>query len=420
MAFSRESLLFGIGLVALFFAGSLYAEIPPEWNRPRQEIADAWYVRKEITSVGNDPLGAQQLEQIRKLQRRYDLIALPSVSLALLRELEKRGTGQREERLRYAEGFAPEHPAVAYFQCRETRGVSDLFIAIRSCLQGLKWELSRNEGKLRFLANFFFSGLHAFLWVSLAFSAFLLFRYGIPMSRALSQSLRHISPSGAIFLTIFISGLAGLYLGWIGPTSILFFLLWRYVNRGERLVLLFLWILAALLPVAMVLPSFAVRYERNLVSVLENPFEGALLSERAATLERWISEHPDDAEALFTLARIERETGRPTNARELYKKVSALRPDWHKPIVNLAVIEYIEKSPDAAVSLLKKAVSVAPHSVVAHFDLGKIYLNQTRLDEARDLLKKSKDIDPQLFSEANRISDTSEASRFLVDESLSP
>jgi tetratricopeptide (TPR) repeat protein len=419
MIFSLRELCSGIALALLLSTAGIAAEIPSEWDRPRQEIADAWRVRKEVISVGNDPVGAKQLEQIRKLQRRYGLTALPLLSLSLVRETRDPGESPQEERLRYAELFAPNFPAIAYSQCAGIRNFHTFVQGIVSCFQGAQWELLRPDGQLRLLANAFFAGFHAFVLVSLLFLSFFLLRYGVAISRALSHTMKYVTPSGIVFLVFLVSLLAWLYLGWMGPALVLFFVLWRHVNWKERSVLIFLWLLALLLPLAMYAPAFLIRYERGIVATLEKPLEDISLAEKATQLQRWISRHPEDADALFTLGIIEKETGRLENAKEWYRKASALRPGWHKPIVNLATIAFIQKNPEEAVSLLQKAISISPQSVAAHFDLGKIYLNETRLDEARVSLKKSKDIDAALFAELDRISDPSNSQDFLIDESLS-
>jgi tetratricopeptide (TPR) repeat protein len=418
MLFFLRTLRPEIALAVLLASSGFAAEIPREWDLPRQEISDAWRVRKEVVSLGNDPIGAKQLEQIRKSQRKFGLTSLPLVSLSLIGEVRERGSAQKEERLRYAELFAPDLPAIPYLHCADTGNLNGLIPSAISCLQGLRLDLSRSEGRLRLLANGFFAALSTYLFVAFLFVSFFLYRHGTTLCREISERLTYVTPVGVSFLLLLLSLVGWVYLGWIGAGSILFFFLWRHAAGRERFVLIALWVAAVLLPWAMYAPALLVRYERGIVSTLEKPLEGTSLTEKGILLRRWISDHPEDAEALFTLGIIEKKTGRFESAKSLFGKASALRPDWHKPIVNLATIAFVEKETDVAISLLQKAVSIAPQSVTAHFDLGKIYLNETRLDEARNSLKKAKDIDAALFAELDRASNAASVSDYLMDETL--
>ncbi|MFH1262513.1 MAG: tetratricopeptide repeat protein [Pseudomonadota bacterium] len=404
----------------LLLSGSLFAEIPGEWDHPRQEIADAWRVRKEVVAVGTDRLGGKQLDQIQKISRKYGITALPNISLALLQEIRERGGSQKAELLAYAESFAPRFPAVSYFSCG---GIWDLVTsttALPSCIQGARASWERTDSRLRVITNLFVTFLATIASVGILFLFFLLSRYWIPVCRALSQAIPWASPSGIGVLFFLLSLLSWSLVGWLGPALILFALLWRYTSRGERGVLFLFWLAVGLFPLALYGPSLTIRYHHSIVPILEQPFEGDLFEERALRLGRWVADHPDDAEAFFTLGRIEKETGCLDEAKRDYQKAAALRPGWYKPIVNLSTISHIEKAPEEAVASLQKALSMNPRSVVANFNLGKIYLDQRRLDEARISLTRARDLDAQRFADLDRLSNASDPTGFLMDESISP
>ena len=220
-------------------------------------------------------------------------------------------------------------------------------------------------------------------------------------------------------LTLAVMFASWLAIGWWGAAILLLYLLWRHMDAGERVVTTLLWILGLTLPALFYFPALHLQYEKGVGALLERPLEGAVgLPERAGRLQTWIARHPDDGEALLVAARIDRSTGRMRSARELLMQANKARPQWHKPITNLATLDFLEGNISAAISHLQQAIALAPQAMVPQFNLGKIFYKETRLDEGLAALKKAKNIDSATFTTLDKASVEGDPNRFLVDETL--
>jgi tetratricopeptide (TPR) repeat protein len=188
---------------------------------------------------------------------------------------------------------------------------------------------------------------------------------------------------------------------------------------GERTLAIVLWMGGAALPIVLYAPALDLHYRQGIGPILERPLAGAAnLVERADRLESWTARFPEDAEALLVSAAIDRSTGRTASAREKLVRANKIRPNWHKPLVNLATLDYLEGSTPNAIAHLQQAIAFAPSAVRPQFNLGKIYYKETRLDEGLAALKKAKNADPSSFAALEGISVDTDPNRILIDEKI--
>ncbi len=410
-----------VGVITAFKAFA--EEIPSEWNRPRQEISSAWLIRQELVSVGDDKVGAKQLARIHEIQNQYGLTALPTVSLALIKEVLSHEPGlnwsQDLERLHYAQLLSPQLPTNNLLFCEIRYLLATPRSSFSKCVQGLKLKYNSNDGLLFLLANIFLQSFKAYLILCLCFVVFLLFNYLFPVTRFWARKLQYISPLGIISLVVLSGSLAWLFAGWPGLATFIILISWRHLKGEEKTVARVLFCLAGLIPFALYVPALQFNYKEGITSILEDPFQDFLLVRQSTKLKSWLERNPNDAQALFTLARIEKQTGRYAQARALYEKTLSLRPKWHKPLVNLATIDYIEGAKQNAISRLSQATTVAPNEILPFFNLSRILLEDTRLEEGQSALKKAKEIDSKFFALIDQKSNPRDVKQNLIDEALS-
>jgi tetratricopeptide (TPR) repeat protein len=411
----------GVCLTAV--PASARAEVPDEWRRPQADLSEAWKVRREVLAVGRDTLDRKDLDQVAAIQRQYGIDSAPIVTLALLKEVREREddpAAVRAERMELARSFSPGSPLADYFHCDLRKSPASTLESIRNCAAGFRLELRGNEGRLRWLTNGFYALAFALAAFALAFFLYLVLRYRAPVSHVWAHTVSGLSPGGVSFLLLALLALAGLLLGWIGPFLLMTVLLWRHVAVGERVILVILAVAVLLLPLGFLAPALQYNYERGPAKILEQPLDGPEdLPMKASFLTDWIRQNPKDAQGLFTLALIERHTGRTAAARDLLEQAIRLRPDWIQPVVNLATIDYLEGKSSSAIGRLQGATA-SGQAIVAHFNLAKIFYKQSRLDEAIQETRKAKDIDAARFAELDRLSSPTIPRQLLVDERLTP
>ncbi len=421
----RRENLFRYGLISLLGLALLLPGLASAQSLATQvekEILNNWRVRKEVLHVGQDPLGTKQLDAIKRIMKRHGLRGLPSVSLALVQEIldaDEKTPITEDPRFEYARDFSPNLPALDYILCRNSQSHIGLSRAIGSCISGLQLELDQSVGKFRWLTNLFLYAWHVYLVLALIFLVFLLATYTGPVTRYLGQVSRGFRQEMLIGLLLLLLVIAFLLGSWPAVCMLSLFLFWRFLPFGEKAIAFVLVLFGALLPLSLHLPALHLEHQKEVTSLLERPYEGMFVQQRIGQLENWMKEHPQDELALFTLGRLHKELRNYEQARSYFKKAIDARPKWHKPVVGLALIDYIEGSLPQAVLRLQKATSLAPRSALAHFNLSKILLKETRLEEGQAELMKAKEIDPDRFAQLNRASNPNDHSEFLVDEELS-
>lgn len=110
-------------------------------------------------------------------------------------------------------------------------------------------------------------------------------------------------------------------------------------------------------------------------------------------LERATDLDPGDADALYSLASVWRDSGDAARAVELYRRVTALRPQAHAAWVALADL-HAEADADEAEALYERALAIAPASAEAHYNLGNLLLRCGRADDAIERYRSALAIQP--------------------------
>jgi tetratricopeptide (TPR) repeat protein len=90
-------------------------------------------------------------------------------------------------------------------------------------------------------------------------------------------------------------------------------------------------------------------------------------------VDRYIAAQPKDAQGPFTKGLILSEMGRPQEAILLFSKLTETFPELPEPYNNLGVLYAQQKRYDEAQAALETAIRADPNYAVAHENLGDIY-----------------------------------------------
>jgi tetratricopeptide (TPR) repeat protein len=117
-------------------------------------------------------------------------------------------------------------------------------------------------------------------------------------------------------------------------------------------------------------------------------------AEAEASYARWVSKHPDDADALVFLGNAQVELKKPEEAAANLKKAIALDPSIGEAWAMLGRIEAEKKNYPEAVATLGKAIGLMPEDAEAHYQLGKIKLAQHDSAAAIASLERAVELSP--------------------------
>ena len=120
----------------------------------------------------------------------------------------------------------------------------------------------------------------------------------------------------------------------------------------------------------------------------------------ARLLERVTELDPQDHRAHFLLGRAHQEGRRPEGAAEAYERAIELKPDAVPYYTELARSLKSMGGVDEAArvgAVLSKALAIDPSDASVRFELGKLHLEQGRLDEAAEQLRKAVEAEPEFY-----------------------
>jgi tetratricopeptide (TPR) repeat protein len=194
-------------------------------------------------------------------------------------------------------------------------------------------------------------------------------------------------------------------------------ILWRYLTKGEKGVLVLSFLLAVYIPLAGdVLFRF---FEGPRAQVVFDIYEASYGEREPTAMERlrlWTQDHPDDRDALFTVALAFKQEGVYPEAKSYYQQLVKLNPSDADGISNFGNLSLALGNPDQAISLYQKAIDLAPNNGVYYFNLSKALSQKSMLvlQDADQNFQKAKELSPQQIEDHLQI-DSPQPNRMVID-----
>jgi tetratricopeptide (TPR) repeat protein len=241
--------------------------------------------------------------------------------------------------------------------------------------------------------------------------------YFYDLRRSLTQNVKGLVLTSAKILVLFVPFFLRLDILWAFMFWSIF--LWGYVMKRERMILLIFLVLLVYLPF----------FLRSASSLLDSPYSEVILQMSQANqedwdrtlekkLEAWLSDHPDDAEVLFTLGLMEKREGRYGQAEEWYKKSLQQSPQFGEALSNLGNVYLAKRQIDMATASYQQAVDIDPNNGAYYYNLYRAYSQETFLSgKMSKAFEKARQLDPKLVDYYASI-DSPNINRQVIDEVL--
>lgn len=240
--------------------------------------------------------------------------------------------------------------------------------------------------------------------------------------RRFAHDLRHLLPGRphpALAATVVLGALAlafvktGGPLLWLALTVLLFS---PYLARQERWVLAVFFVVGGQLPLLLGWAEENTGWGSSRAALLDAVDARGDFS-RMEELREASTDAEAAAETLFALARYEKRKGRLEEARTLYDRVLALRPDWPAALVNRANLHFVDGEFEEARTKYERAVRLKPDLPEAWFGLSRVHYRSVRIGEGQEARDRALELAPDLAERYNASEE--EPHRYLVDAGLS-
>jgi tetratricopeptide (TPR) repeat protein len=423
------SLLYYVGLLAkketLPFSKEFFSvETAPSDDRPF-DPKGIW---------GQNPQGnarkaptRKELEQLYQLKLDNGVRNVPVLSQWLSREARRASErGDSDEAIafaNYAVKFSPDLPQAYYELARILwfQSPFQLHKVLGEIYRGQVAQFRHYPSSLRFFYNLFFIICNALLMTFVVFGIVVMVKclplYFYDLRRNLTQNVKGLLITSVKVLALFIPFFLRLDILWALMFWSIF--LWGYVMKRERVILLVFLVLLVYLPF----------FLRSASSLLDGPQSEVILQMSQANqedwdktlekkLEGWLSDHPGDADVLFTLGLIGKREGRYVQAEEWYKRSLQQSPQFVEALSNLGNVYLAKKQIEMAIASYQQAVDVDPNDGASYYNLYRAYSQETFLSgKTGKAFERARQLEPRLVDYYASI-DSPNINRQVIDEVL--
>lgn len=396
------------------------------YSYPREEIFKLWLVRRDMRSLGDDPLGFSALDSIQKKRLSLGLENIPEISLALLRESQQNlDKGKRQEAIKLTEYAALLSPGMLEPQLQLLKMhltgkllSSSKYNVVKTVATTVKLIRKSPEAKFRLFFNVVIAAWTIVLTTLAIFVGISLLRV-IPLHLHKLQHLFASQPPAYLFCFFYLAAMIaiGVSIGWIGAGALLLLIIWPYISKFDKGLLLALLALALIVAAAKAQAVSYLRYTDGPLAPAVTIQSGLDIGDKVAKLNELLQSEKSP-EILYSLAVAEKIAGRLDVAKTHLEKLLMEDANFTAAQILLANVLYKMKEARQAIDLYRKVSADNPDNLLARFNLGKVYYNEAVLEPGNEALKQAKMIDSNEFDRLENLFKQDNAGTHLFDPVL--
>lgn len=288
--------------------------------------------------------------------RTFPLYGASAASLASAMRTEKPDVAKWATSV--ASQLDPSSATVAFTEADRAARASDWATAVPLIAQGLRRTLGDDRANLLLKADLLMTIAMAIAVVVIFFAIALFMRYGRSMAHDFREILGRRVRGGSVTVLAFALLFLPIFL-WLGPIWVIFYwfaIFFAYANVIERIAIVLLLLLTALLPIA-------IDATANRVAAVESPVVVAAIASASQSYEpdalRRLQELaaviPDDPVVQLLLGNMQAFEGQEDQAEQHYRRASELRPNYAGAHVNLGNLHFLDNDFKAALTEYRKA-----------------------------------------------------------------
>jgi tetratricopeptide (TPR) repeat protein len=365
-----------------------------------------WSEYRTQRASGQIKEAAETLSQIRKQAAAQGIRGFDLLAAVMIKDgeeaLSKGNINEAVELGETARKWSPDDPNSAFFLARALFNQHPFspFAAVRNYIRGL------SAAAHDFWSSFYFIGrLVLVLFVGLlgsfiVFFAFLLIRYLPLLVHGLGEWVGTFLNRPAVWVLVLTLLFTPVLIG-TGPGFLFLVglcLVWRFMTTSERLI-------SATLGIALGLSVYWLPSTFSWLTADQSP-ELLLLSQvirgdAAATGSAARIEERGGYEknwpVLFSLALQKKREGNYAEALERYQEVQKLEPDRSIILNNMGNVYFLMQRHEEAVASYKLSIGMNPQDAASHYNLGLVYRELLRFNDAEQENEAAQRINPSLI-----------------------
>jgi|GEM_PF-4673236 len=229
------------------------------------DILSSWRIFLQLESTQPEQ-AIHALESLYEDQLNGQIDALPMISDALVRKV-----GSQKHRYRnfmehpywpFAKRFNPFSPNPDYLICQQSKG-TNLLERINYCWTGFKTDLKTQKGRMFWAAQASHVLYLTLFYVVLLVVFALFLKYLAFLFQYTSSKFIWLSPMATGFFSCVVVACVTLSFGWVIGLTLVGAVLWKFLAKSERFVMILLFVCTALIPLTFEAPAKYIEYERQ-------------------------------------------------------------------------------------------------------------------------------------------------------------
>ncbi len=390
-----------LACAAIAAAGDLRAQqVPPR---------DLWPQATSAAREGDFEVAAKRAGDLVTTGRTYGIKTYPEYAASaagLASQTEKSNPEMSKWALTAAAQLDANSPDVA-FSAADRAGRKQAWAeAIPLVARGFTRMLGDYRARLLSRADLLIVASLAIVLTTILLAIALFIRYGRAMAHDFRERLSSRFTGGSVTVLAFALLFLPIFL-WLGPMWVLFYWLaifFPYAGAGERIAIVVLLLLVALLPVA-------AEYNTSRIAGVESPVVMSALSSRDQAyqpealrrLQELVAVVPDHPVLQLLAGNMQSFEGNEEQAQQHYNRAIELRRTYAGAHVNLGNLLFMNNEFQAAMTAYEKAQRADPDLAIAYYNHSVASGETYKFDQQTQMLEKARKADPAFVERVTRV-----------------
>jgi len=330
--------------------------------------------------------------------KNYGIRAYPAYAAAaagLARESERSQPDITAWADQWSDKLDPKSPAVAFSKADRAADRNDWPKALKFAFSGVARVLTNYRTNVLSRADLMVIGAVAIAVAAVIFAIALLLRYGRSMAHDFREMLSTRLSGGSVSVLAFALLFAPIFL-WFGPMWLVFYwfiIFFGYASLTERIVIVILALLVALVPAGLDLAA-------NWTAGIDSPVVMAALSSSEASYQPEALRRLQDVLSAqetpmlhVLIGNLEMYEGNDEQAAVHYRRAIELKPNYGGAHVNLGNLRFLDNEFQAAITEYEEAAKFDPNSAIAYYNNAVAAGETYKFDQQAAMLEKARNAD---------------------------
>jgi tetratricopeptide (TPR) repeat protein len=380
-----------LAAAVLFATAELRAQTPPR---------DIWPQAAGAAREGDLDAASKQTALLLTTGRNYGIRTYPVYAGAAAGLAWEAAKGADKDLTAWATKTAgqldPSSPAVAFSNADRAASLNRWGEALPLALQGFGRVITNYRTNVLSRADFVIVAALALAITAIIFAIALFIRYGRSMAHDFREWLSQRFSGGSVTVLAFALLFLPLFL-WLGPIWLLFYwfaIFFGYATPAERILIVILLLIVAMLPIALEASSnWVAGVDSPVVLAATSSQEQSYQPEALRRLQELVAVTPDNPMLHLLLGNLQAFEGSDEQAAVHYRRAIELRRGYAGAHVNLGNLHFLDNEFQAAMTEYERAQAADPKLAIAFYNASIAASEMYKYDLQAQLLEKARGLD---------------------------